>query len=63
MSEPSKAACIGAVLGIVAAAAIWAFVLLAGLTFGQRCMIEALPNESVQACVQRLIDATDNKEQ
>lgn len=62
MAEPSKAACIGAVLGIVAAAAIWAFVLLAGLTFGQRCMIEALPTESVQACVQRLRATTENKE-
>ena len=61
--RPITAACIGATLGVIAAILFWILVYLAGLTFGQRCAAEALPNESSQACIQRLMAATDNKEQ
>lgn len=61
--RPITAACIGAILGVIAAVLFWILVYLAGLTFGQRCAIEARPNESAQACVQRLKGTTDNKEQ
>ncbi|WP_454676632.1 hypothetical protein [Achromobacter marplatensis] len=53
----------GIAIGVVAVGILLITVNALGLTFGQRCAIEALPNESVQACVQRLRAATDNKEQ
>ena len=63
MADTLKAVYIGAALGLIVAILFWILVYLAGLTFGQRCATEALPNESAQACVQRLMAATDNKEQ
>ncbi|CAB3931550.1 hypothetical protein [Achromobacter insolitus] len=63
MSDTVKIFGIGFAGALAVVALIYLFVFLAGLTFGQRCAVEAHPNEPAQACVQRLRTAINDKEQ